>query len=102
MADISQDLQKILDAIYGEEVRGSIYHAISLINDVSEKVIDAGTAVTGAASLNVVFAPGVWRAHRIFPRRRLVCPFHHRDALATRPIQQRLQPMRVFALGVDV
>jgi hypothetical protein len=50
MADISQDLQKILDAIYGEEVRGSIYHAISLINDVSEKVIDAGTVVTGAAS----------------------------------------------------
>jgi hypothetical protein len=50
MADISQDLQKILDAIYGEEVRGSIYHAISLINDVSEKVIDAGTAVIGAAS----------------------------------------------------
>lgn len=46
MADISQDLQKILDAIYGEEVRGSIYHAISLINDVSEVILTTGTDIT--------------------------------------------------------
>jgi len=45
MADISQDLQKILDAIYGEEVRGSIYHAIGLINDVSEVILTTGTAI---------------------------------------------------------
>lgn len=45
MADISQDLQKILDAIYGEEVRGSIHHAISLINDVSEVILTTGTAI---------------------------------------------------------
>jgi hypothetical protein len=55
MADISQDLQKILDAIYGEEVRGSIYHAISLINDVSEAVLTTGTAVTSASSSSTGF-----------------------------------------------
>ena len=55
MADISQDLQKILDAIYGEEVRGSIYHAISLINDVSEVVLTTGTAVTSASSSSTGF-----------------------------------------------
>jgi len=50
MADISQYLQDILDAVYGEQVRGSIHDAIEIINDVSEVVISAGTAVTSASS----------------------------------------------------
>lgn len=50
MADISSYLQAILDAVYGEEVRWSIHDAIEIINDVSEVVITAGTAVTTASS----------------------------------------------------
>ena len=50
MADISQELQAIMQAIYGEEVRGSIHDAIEKINDVSEVVLSAGTAVTSASS----------------------------------------------------
>ena len=50
MADISTELQQILDAVYGEQVRGSIYRAIKLINDVSEAVISAGTDITSPAS----------------------------------------------------
>ena len=50
MADISTYLQAILDAVYGEEVRGSIHDAIALINDVSEVVLSTGTAVTSASS----------------------------------------------------
>lgn len=50
MADISQYLQDILDAVYGEQVRGSIHDAIEIINDVSEVVISAGTAVSSASS----------------------------------------------------
>ena len=45
MANISAELQAILAAVYGEEVRGSIYSAIDKINKVSEKVIDSGTAI---------------------------------------------------------
>lgn len=45
MADISTELQAIMDAVYGEEVRGSIHDAIKKINDVGEKVLDAGTDV---------------------------------------------------------
>ena len=55
MADISQYLQAILDAVYGEQVRGSIHDAIELINDVSEVVISAGTAVTSASSSSTGF-----------------------------------------------
>lgn len=36
MPDISQDLQKILDARYGEDVRGAIHDSIEDINDVCE------------------------------------------------------------------
>lgn len=36
MADISTELQAIMDAVYGEEVRGSIHDAIEKINEVSE------------------------------------------------------------------
>lgn len=55
MADISSYLQDILDAVYGEQVRGSIHDAIEIINDVSEVVISAGTAVTSASSSSTGF-----------------------------------------------
>lgn len=50
MADISTELQAIMDAIYGEDVRGSIHDAIEKINDVSEVTLTLGTAVTSASS----------------------------------------------------
>lgn len=50
MADISQYLQAIMSAVYGEDVRGSIHDAIELINDVGETVLTLGTAVTGPTS----------------------------------------------------
>ena len=50
MADISQYLQDILDAVYGEQVRGSIHDAIDIINQASEVCISAGTAVSSASS----------------------------------------------------
>ena len=55
MADISQYLQDILDAVYGEQVRGSIHDAISIINDVSEVVLTLGTAVDSASSSSTGF-----------------------------------------------
>ena len=55
MADISQYLQDILDAVYGEEVRNSIHDAIKLINDVGEVVLSTGTAVTGPTSSSTGF-----------------------------------------------
>ena len=45
MADISRYLQAIMQAVLGEQVRGSIHDAIDIINKVSEKQIDAGTAI---------------------------------------------------------
>lgn len=50
MADISVYLQKIMSAIYGEDVRGSIHDAIEIINEVGEVVLSTGTAVTSASS----------------------------------------------------
>ena len=50
MADISRELQAILSAVYGEDVRGSIHDAIKKINDVSEVVLSTGTAVTSPTS----------------------------------------------------
>lgn len=50
MADISTYLQAIMEAVYGEEVRGSIHDAIEIINDVAEKVLTPGTAVTSTTS----------------------------------------------------
>lgn len=50
MADISTYLQAILDAVYGEDVRGSIHDAIDIINKVGEKNITCGTAVTSQSS----------------------------------------------------
>ncbi len=48
MADISRYLQAILDAVYGEEVRGSIHDAIEIINDVSEVSLTTGTDIDSA------------------------------------------------------
>ena len=50
MANIDRYLQDILNAVYGEEVRGSIYNAIDLINKVGERTITLGTAVTSPNS----------------------------------------------------
>ena len=50
MADISAQLQAILDAVYGEDVRGSIHDAIEIVNAVGEKVLSVGTAVTSPSS----------------------------------------------------
>ena len=50
MANISRYLQEILNAVYGEEVRSSIYNAIDLINKVGEKTITLGTLVTAPNS----------------------------------------------------
>jgi hypothetical protein len=50
MANINQYLQAILDAVYGEDVRGSIHDAIDIINKVGEKTLTIGTAVTGQSS----------------------------------------------------
>lgn len=50
MADISQYLQAIMAAVYGEDVRGSIHDAIALINDVGEAVLTLGTAVDSPTS----------------------------------------------------
>lgn len=55
MADISQYLQSILSAVYGEDVRGSIHDAIEIINDVSEVVLSIGTAVDSASSSSTGF-----------------------------------------------
>ena len=55
MADISQYLQDILDAVYGEQVRGSIHDAIEIINEASEVCIAAGTDVTTASSSSTGF-----------------------------------------------
>lgn len=50
MADISRYLSEIMAAVYGEQVRGSIYNAIDIINKVGEKNITVGTAVTSTRS----------------------------------------------------
>lgn len=55
MADISQYLQAIMQAVYGEDVRGSIHDAIEIINDVGEKVLTVGTAVIGPSSSSTGF-----------------------------------------------
>lgn len=50
MADISRELQAILQAVYGEEVRGSIHDAIDKINKVNEVVLSSGTDITSPTS----------------------------------------------------
>jgi hypothetical protein len=46
MPDISEDLRKIKEAIYGEEVRDSIHNAIKDINDVCEGNVETVTRIT--------------------------------------------------------
>lgn len=58
MANISSYLAAILSAVYGEDVRGSIHDAIEIINDVSEVVLNTGTAVTSATSSSTGFYDG--------------------------------------------
>ena len=58
MADISSYLQAILDAVYGEQVRGSIHDAIEIINEAMEVSIDAGTAVSSSSSSSTGFFEG--------------------------------------------
>jgi len=58
MANISSYLAAILAAVYGEDVRGSIHDAIEIINDVSEVVLNTGTAVTSATSSSTGFYDG--------------------------------------------
>lgn len=55
MADISTELARILSAIYGEDVRGSIHDAIEKINDVAEAVLTTGTDVTSPSSSSTGF-----------------------------------------------
>ena len=55
MADISTELQAIMDAGYGEDVRGAIHDAIDLINKVGEVTLTLGTAVTSASSSTTGF-----------------------------------------------
>lgn len=50
MADITRYLSEIMAAVYGEQVRGSIYNAIDIINKVGEKTLTIGTAVTSTRS----------------------------------------------------
>lgn len=50
MANIAEYLNKIQTAVYGEEVRGSIYNAIDLINKVGEVTLTLGTAITSTSS----------------------------------------------------
>ena len=58
MADISSYLAAILAAVYGEDVRGSIHDAIEIINNVSEVVLNTGTAVTDPTSSSTGFYDG--------------------------------------------
>lgn len=58
MADISKELAAILAAVYGREVRGSIHDAIERINDVSEKQLAAGNAISSPTSSSEGFTDG--------------------------------------------
>jgi len=55
MANINAYLEAIMEAVYGEDVRGSIHDAIEIINDVSEVVLVTGTDVTSASSSSTGF-----------------------------------------------
>lgn len=58
MADISTELARILVAVYGNEVRGSIHDAIEKINDVSEVMISAGTEISSQTSTTAGYYSG--------------------------------------------
>lgn len=50
MADISKELAEILEATYGEDVRGSIYDAIDAINTESESTKQVATGAKDSAT----------------------------------------------------
>lgn len=52
MANISEFLQKILEARYGRDVRGSIHDAISAINDEAEEAVNNSAASAQSAQLS--------------------------------------------------
>lgn len=58
MADISTELQAILDAVFGEQVRGSIHDAIEKINEASEVVLSTGNLITYSGSSSQGFYVG--------------------------------------------
>lgn len=58
MADISKELSWILEAVYGEEVRGSIHDAIDLINKVTEKTLTVGTEVGSSDASTIGYYDG--------------------------------------------
>ena len=50
MAEISAQLQKIKDAIYGEDVRGSIHDSIKMMNDESSKAMEYAFTAQNSAT----------------------------------------------------
>lgn len=56
MADISSYLQKILDAIYGEEVRGSIHDALAAMNVESNKAMEFASTAKDSAQASAILA----------------------------------------------
>lgn len=56
MANIGSLLQKILDAVYGEEVRGSIHDAISAMNDESSRAIQYASTAKDSAQASAANA----------------------------------------------
>lgn len=50
MADISSYLQKILEAVYGEEVRGSIYDGLSAMNVESHSAMEMAATAQNSAT----------------------------------------------------
>lgn len=56
MADISSYLQQILEAIYGEEVRGSIHDALAAMNVESNKAMELAATAKDSAQASAVLA----------------------------------------------
>lgn len=58
MANISVHLQKILDAIYGEEVRGSIHDALAAMNTESSNAMEFAATAKDSAKASAETAKG--------------------------------------------
>lgn len=58
MANISAELEAIMAAVFGRDVRKSIHDAIYKINVASEVQMNAGTAITSATSSSAGFTDG--------------------------------------------
>lgn len=56
MADISSYLKKILEAIYGEEVRGSIHDALAAMNVESSKAMEFASTAKDSAQVSAALA----------------------------------------------